>query len=338
MLDVVVEIGRGRARRISITSAGRGAQPRDGVGATQAVAGAGGRRRRSYAAGVSTSPDRIVPAPPDGSGDVAVTVDGAVATLWLNRPAKRNSVTYEMWSAIETGCRRLADVPAVRVLVVRGTGDHFCAGADIGGLGAAAPSDYHERNAAAHEALATFPKPTIAFVAGSCVGGGAQIAAACDLRIADTSSRFGITPARLGISYPAFGVERIVRLVGPAAAKHLLFTAEIIDPARAVRIGLVDEVHEPAAAIDRLAELTMRLTTERSLLTQMASKEMVDEVVEHGRVDPATEARWRVVVDAAADLPEGIAAFLERRDPTFTWTPPRSEPSPQAQGPIRAPG
>src|SRR5690606_28746132 len=124
-----------------------------------------------------------------------------------------------------------------------------------------------------------FPKPTVAVIRGSCVGGGAQIAVACDLRIADTSSRFGITPARLGIVYPVGATERVVRLIGPSAAKPLLSTAEIIDADRALRIGLVDELHDPARLADRVDELTVLLTTERSLLTQMASKEIVDAAV-----------------------------------------------------------
>ena len=96
-----------------------------------------------------------------------------------------------------------------------------------------------------------FPKPSIAVITGACVGGGTEIAVACDLRLADTTSRFGITPARLGIVYPASATARVVRLIGPSATKHLLFSAELIDVDRALRIGLVDEVHDPAQLDDR---------------------------------------------------------------------------------------
>ena len=171
------------------------------------------------------------------AAEIVVDRDGSVATLWLNRPAKRNSVTYAMWRAIADHAAALADDPSVRVLVVRGVGDHFCAGADIAGLGANAEADYSVVNQAAHDALVAFPKPTIAFIAGSCVGGGAQIAAACDLRLADTTARFGITPARLGVVYGGYGIERVVALIGPSAAKHLLYSAELIDADRALRIG-----------------------------------------------------------------------------------------------------
>ncbi|OEV15777.1 enoyl-CoA hydratase, partial [Streptomyces nanshensis] len=96
---------------------------------------------------------------------------------------------------------------------------------------------------AAEEALAAFPKPTVAAVHGHCVGGGCQLAAACDLRFAAHDALFGITPAKLGIVYPASSTERLVRLVGPATAKFLLYSGELIDAERALRTGLVDEVH-----------------------------------------------------------------------------------------------
>ena len=174
--------------------------------------------------------------------DVEVTHEGAIATLWLNRPDKRNAVTIDMWRAMTEHCAALAEDPAVRVLVVRGTGEHFCAGADIGALGTVDNDALLVANHAADDALTTFPKPTIAFITGSCVGGGAEIAIACDLRIADTTSRFGITPARLGLLYPTFALERAVRLLGASAAKHLLYSAELIDadagtPHRARRRG-----------------------------------------------------------------------------------------------------
>ena len=254
------------------------------------------------------------------AAEIVVEREGSVATLWLNRPAKRNSVTYAMWRAIAEHAEALAVDPSVRVLVVRGVGDHFCAGADIAGLGANAEADYSVVNQAAHDALVAFPKPTIAFIAGSCVGGGAQIAAACDLRIADTTARFGITPARLGVVYGGYGIERVVALIGPSAAKHLLYSAELIDADRALRIGLIDECHQPAAAVERLVSFTRVLATQRSLLTQMAAKAMIDEA-STGGVTPATETRWHDTAATAGDLGEGVAAVLERRDPAFEWSP-----------------
>src|SRR4029079_7182696 len=129
-------------------------------------------------------------------------------------------------------CRRLAEAPEVRVLVVRGVGDHFCAGADIAGL-SRANHDYGEVNRAAEAALSAFPKPTIAFIRGSCVGGGVQIATSCDLRIADTTARLGVTPALARLVSPAAAPAGVVSLIARSAPKHLLFSAELIDAERA---------------------------------------------------------------------------------------------------------
>ncbi len=183
--------------------------------------------------------------PPSATEEITLGVADGIATLTLRRPAKRNAVTYEMWLAIAGHCRALATDPSVRVLLVRGQGAHFCAGADIAGLADADQAQYQLANAAADEALASFPKPSIAVITGACVGGGTELAVACDLRLADTTARFGITPARLGLVYPAPAVARVVRLIGPSAAKHLLYSAELIDADRALRVGLADELHPP---------------------------------------------------------------------------------------------
>ena len=262
--------------------------------------------------------DEATAEPVDG---LRVEIDQGIATVWLDRPAKRNAVNYDMWNGIAAHCERLAADDEVRLLVVRGAGGHFCAGADIAGMGDVSGGAYRRANEAADAALAAFPKPSIAVISGSCIGGGVEIAVACDLRIADTTSRFGITPARLGIVYPASATARVVRLIGPSATKHLLYSAELIDAERALRIGLVDEVHDPALLSDRARGLTVLMTGERSLLTQMASKAIVDSLAADDRVDAAVEERWLRVAAAGSDAAEGVAAFVERRGPNFAWTP-----------------
>ena len=259
-----------------------------------------------------------------GTDPIVVKKAESVATIWLNRAEKRNAMSHEMWTALAESCHELARDHSVRVLVVRGVGGHFCAGADIGGFTGGMSSDYQSQNREAEETLAAFPRPTIAFITGSCVGGGVQIAGACDLRFADTSAKFGITPARLGIAYPTYALERAVRLVGPSAAKHLLFSAELIDADRALRIGLIDELLETDVAIERLEAFTSLLANERSLLTQIISKEMVNEVAASGGVSAQTIERWALVLASNTDMPEGVAAFAERRSPNFVWTPEES--------------
>lgn len=256
------------------------------------------------------------------SDHVTVAVADGVATLVLDRPDKRNAMTLDMWLAISSHCAALAHDPTVRVLVVRGAGDHFCAGADIGGFTDTDPAVVRTANGDADTALAAFPKPTIAQVSGSCVGGGAGIAAACDLRFADATARIGITPARLGLIYPSPDIARIVGLIGPSATKHLLYSAELIDAERALRIGFVDEVvATPEALTERVTEFAALLATRRSLFTQMASKQLVDAAAAYGNIPADVSERWEAPLEGNPDHAEGVAAFLERRDPNFTWTP-----------------
>lgn len=250
--------------------------------------------------------------------NVLVSVNGPVATLTLNRPDKRNAVRMSMWAAINAHVTALTEDPDVRILVVKGAGDHFCAGADISELTNGPGGEYARVNWNAEEALANFPGPTIAMIRGNCVGGGVSIATACDIRIASTDSIFGITPAKLGIVYPTNALERAVRLLGASATKHLMYSGELIDAQRALRIGLIDELLEPDALEDRVAQLVATLV-ERSALTQVASKAMIDEVVRDGRVKPATTLYWETEMDKSGEVREGVAAFLAKRPVRWPW-------------------
>lgn len=239
------------------------------------------------------------------------TVADGVATVVIHHPAKRNAMTARMWRELPPLLERLAADAAVRVLVLTGEGATFCAGADISSLREPG-EDPPSLAVAAEEALAAFPKPTLAAVRGHCVGGGCQLAAACDLRFAEEGALFGVTPARLGIVYPASSTRRLASLVGPATAKYLLFSAELIGTERALRTGLVDEVLPAGELAGRVAEF-VRVLVSRSQLTQAAAKDFAS-----GRTDRAEH--WTEQARGSGDTAEGVAAFLERREPRFSWT------------------
>ncbi|WP_406135404.1 enoyl-CoA hydratase/isomerase family protein [Streptomyces sp. NBC_01089] len=242
------------------------------------------------------------------------SVADGVATVVISNPAKRNAMTAAMWRALPELLDGLAEDTAVRVLVLTGAGNTFCAGADISTLRDPDPREDPQRLAVrAEEALAAFPKPTLAAVRGYCVGGGCQLAAACDLRFAEEGALFGVTPAKLGIVYPAASTARLVSLVGPATAKYLLFSAELIGTDHALRAGLLDEVVPGDTLGPRVAEFS-RVLVSRSQLTQAAAKEFAA-----GRDDRG--AYWRAAARDSGDPAEGVAAFLERREPCFTWAP-----------------
>ncbi len=236
-------------------------------------------------------------------GQVRVAVDGAVATLLIDNPGKRNAMTAAMWTAVPKLLEGLAADPAVKVVIVAGAGGTFCAGADIGDAAALAADGEDSVAVHAERALAAFPKPTIAQIDGFCVGGGCQLAVACDLRFAAEDSRFGITPAKLGIVYPASTTRRLVGLVGPARAKLLLFTGELLDARAAERIGLVDALVAPAtlAAAVRDTAATIAGRSQRSV---RAAKAIIDGWDGQVRQD-------------LAEVAEGIAAFRERRSPVW---------------------
>jgi enoyl-CoA hydratase/carnithine racemase len=248
--------------------------------------------------------------------------NGGVATLLLDHPAKRNAMTGAMWCALPSLLAQAASDPAVAVLRVEGAGGHFCGGADIGEFAAsyATPGTAAAANAAiaaAVEALAAFPKPAIAVIRGACVGGGVALALACDLRVAAMDARFVVTPAKLGLIYSQADTTRLLRAVGAARTRDLLFSARVVDAAEALRIGLVEELHEPDALEGFLAAWMAPLAA-GSRPALRAIKAMVA-AIEHGAPprDPALAALFHDAF-AGADFREGYAAFLAKRPPAFT--------------------
>ncbi|ROO90654.1 enoyl-CoA hydratase/carnithine racemase [Actinocorallia herbida] len=245
-------------------------------------------------------------------------VSGGVATVTISNPAKRNSMSAAMWRELPGLVGKLADDPGVRVLVLAGEGDHFCAGADITELAEINAAGEANLSAQAEAALAAFPKPTIAAIRGFCVGGGWQLAGACDVRFADTGARFAITPAKIGIVYPPSAIRRLIALVGPAAAKYLLYSADLIDAGHALRLGFLQEVTDDLAGRVR-AYLDVLLS--RSQFSHEAAKDIIDGFVT-GTMTEDRLASWQEGSISGADAAEGVAAFKERRPPVFTWTRP----------------
>jgi enoyl-CoA hydratase/carnithine racemase len=254
-------------------------------------------------------------AAPDGLR-VALGDDG-VAVLAFDRVDKRNALTLAMWEALPRVVHDACVAPGARVLMVTGVGAHFSAGADIDELRAAYADPartrtYHGMNVAAETALAGCPLPTVAVVRGSCVGGGCQIAVACDLRLAADTARFGVTPAKLGVVYPAEPTMRLARLLGPARAKYLLYTADLIDAARAYDFGLVDEV-VPDAELDARA-LAFAVTVASRSPQSIGAAKAVIEAVGDRRDTAMTLAGWQ---HRAEDVREGIEAYRTGRPPRF---------------------
>jgi enoyl-CoA hydratase/carnithine racemase len=242
--------------------------------------------------------------------------DGAVAHLLIDRAAKRNAFTQAMWEALPGLVAEAMADPAIRLLVLRAAdGGAFSAGADIGEFadGARDPAWRAANQAAiarAQSELARAPKPVIAFIEGDCVGGGCGLAIACDLRVATANARFGITPARLGLVYSLHDTKLLVDLVGPAQAKRILFTGQLIDAGEAHRIGLIDDAGgdwRPLA--DAIAAASPHTARE--------AKAMVRRILNGQAEDDETTRALFADAFTLPDFDEGVAAFREKRPPDF---------------------
>ncbi|MEK0085424.1 enoyl-CoA hydratase/isomerase family protein [Benzoatithermus flavus] len=258
----------------------------------------------------------------DGDG-VRLERDGTgIVAIVLDRPKKQNAVSSAMWRALARYCDAIEADPSVRVVIVRGAPPAFSAGADI----AEFPEVFADEEAArryndlVQDALARLEGmsvPTIAQVAGSCIGGGCGLALACDLRMAAADARFGITPARLGLAYSLGDVKRLVDLVGPARAKDILFSARLLDAEEALRIGLVDRVVSPEE-LDGTVRAYARSLLDLSGSSHRRIKRIVRLVLD-GAVAETEESRMlRDRAVSHPDFVEGRRAFLEKRRPRFT--------------------
>lgn len=231
-------------------------------------------------------------------GEVVCRIDGDVANLVLNRPEKHNSLTDPMWTQLTEHVHRLGEDPTIRMVVVRGEGSMFSSGADLGDLLAAAQNLqaarlFSRRVAGAMHALATFPHVTVAALKHHVRGGGAELALACDLRIAEDDVAFQIPVSRIGVVPDRFTTRRLLRLGGPSVARRVLLLTHELNAEECLRVGLVDRVVPTGLLDGELAQLASELrsnsdravrATKRMLLEDegllVDPEEMVAEFVE----------------------------------------------------------
>jgi 2-(1,2-epoxy-1,2-dihydrophenyl)acetyl-CoA isomerase len=253
---------------------------------------------------------------------LAACTDG-IATLTLNRPQARNALDMTMRRELEEALTSLAGDAQVRVLVLRGAGEHFSAGGDVkfmrdNPMTAAEGQTRVEAINRAILALARFRAPTIAMVDGAAAGAGCNLALACDVVIASDRARFGEMFARIGLIPDAGGTYFLPRRVGLARAKELVFTGDIIDAREADRIGLVNRV-VPAADLERETLALARRIADGPPQVLAAAKALLDRAP---GLDLESALHWEALTQgrmiAAADHREGLRAFFEKRPPRFT--------------------
>lgn len=248
--------------------------------------------------------------------------EGCTAHLVLNRPEKRNALNGAMWAAIPGRLSQAAADGGVRVLVVRGAGGAFAAGADISEFEQvyATPDSaaaYSRSIAEALDALAAFPKPTLAMIDGACVGGGCGLALACDLRFAAQGSKFGITPGKLGLAYTLNDTRRLIDAVGVSAAKDILFTGRILEADEALAMGLIDRLMDRdalAEAVEGFAGAVAKTSAQSARVT----KQIIARIQAGQASDDAATRQLFLEAFQSADFQEGYSAFLQKRAPKFT--------------------
>jgi len=253
-----------------------------------------------------------------------VEKDGPIGWIIFNQPEKRNAVSQEMWELMPDYVHDLATDDAIRVVVLRGAGDQaFVAGADISQFkdrrrNMADEEEYRRISGRGQDALAALSKPLLAMIYGYCVGGGVSIAITCDIRLAADDARFGVPAARLGLGYHYHGMEKLMKLVGPAYTKEIFFTARTDFSAQdALRMGLVNQV-VPRGELERFTRDYALTIARNAPLTLRSAKATVEQLVKPAG-DRDLALLEKLIADCfnSQDYQEGVKAFSEKRRPQF---------------------
>jgi enoyl-CoA hydratase len=246
----------------------------------------------------------------------------AVAVLTLNRPEALNALSPELLDDLDRRLDEVAAAPALRAVVITGAGEKaFCAGADIAHMRTAdalTAREWARRGQAMADRLEGFDAPVVAAVNGYALGGGCELALACDIRVASERARFGQPEINLGIVPGWGGTQRLSRLVSAGYAKEMILTGAPIGAAEALRVGLVNHVHPPGELLERAVELAATIAS-RPVWAAAAAKELCNRAVDGDRAGGlAREIDVFALAFTTADQREGMDAFFEKRPPTFS--------------------
>ena len=258
-----------------------------------------------------------------GTERILARIDHGIGWITFNHPERRNAMSLDMWQGLGIAAEAFERDESVRVVVMKGAGGKaFVSGADISEFeqhraDAVQKQSYDEIATRGHAGLARLSKPLIAMVQGYCVGGGLAIALAADIRFASANSQFAIPAARLGLGYDYRGIAALARLVGPSAAKDILFSARFLDAAEALRLGLLNVVVDEAQLEQEVTAYAARIAG-NAPLTVHAAKRAV-QVFERYAGSDADEEISPLVLRCfdSEDYREGRRAFLAKRPPHF---------------------
>ncbi|HSD22351.1 MAG TPA: enoyl-CoA hydratase-related protein [Anaeromyxobacter sp.] len=248
--------------------------------------------------------------------------DGAIEVWTIDGASRRNAISRAMLSDLEAHLARAASDRGLRCVVLTGAGDKaFCAGADLKERAAMSAEDVHAFHRALRRALRGIeaaPQPFVAALNGAALGGGLELALACDLRIASDSAQLGLPEVSLGIIPGGGGTQRLARLVGVARAKDLVLTARRVSAAEALAIGLVTQLVPAQRLLDEAVELARRIARNAPISLRQA-KRAIDGGF-HLPLEEALELENQLYQDCLGtkDRVEALRAFAEKRPPVFT--------------------
>ena len=241
---------------------------------------------------------------------------GTIAVVTLNRPEKLNSLTPSMLDQLEATAGSLESDSALRAVVLTGSGDRaFCVGADINEWAALAPLDmwrvWVTRGHRIFDRWAALRLPVVAAINGPAFGGGLELAATADVRVADPASTFALPEASIATCPGWSGTQRLVSLIGPSHVKSLALTARRIDAARAYQIGLIDEISEARKSLESAIALAEKIAALAPVSVQL-TKQLINAASGHG-AGATLEAMAGALSATTGDAREGMASFRERR-------------------------
>jgi enoyl-CoA hydratase len=252
---------------------------------------------------------------------VDLSRDGEIATLTLNNPGKLNAIDLGMWLQLTENMAGLAVDRDIRCIVLRGAGnDAFAAGGDLEEFLTARATleqalHYHRQVAAALNAITDCPQPTVALIQGACIGGGLEIAGACDLRICNESARFGAPINRLGFSMYPGEMDGLLKLAGAAVLKEILLEGRILNAGEAYEKGLVTRVVPDSQVVDEAYATARRICAGAPLVAGW-HKQWIRRLQSSRPVNDEERAASFAFLDTE-DYREGLAAFFEKRKPAF---------------------
>lgn len=251
---------------------------------------------------------------------IVVEVEEPIGFITIQRPDKLNALNSTVRREIMTAVDDMASDDRVRVAILSGAGEKaFVAGADVSEFAARTAGEqralYQQRRV--YDAVAAFPKPIIAAIHGFCLGGGSELALACDVRVADATARFGQAEIRIGLIPGAGGTQRLTRLVGPGQALRIALTGDTVDAEEAHRIGLVEFLVDAGQHLEKARQLALRMARWSPVSLRLIKQSVRAALETPLSAGLELEKELFLAAFASEDGQEGVRAFVEKRDPEF---------------------